>query len=142
MFCFTNTSHNRLEHDSSFTRRDVGLGGSEVVDTELVDKVVGHAGEKGYLTLWDLSEARYERIKDTVKNTPGYTLEKKQTDAVWREMGLILQVVGRDVREVRVLLGLSEGDVDDLVVGVKDRWDSYVIPAKWLKVCAGSFCIG
>jgi len=96
-------SHNNIEHDASFTRTDLGLGGSAAVNATLVEQMLSFSTDKVNLSPQDIAQARHVRIADTFNNNPTFTMEQKQTDALWREAALIRLVVGdKDTGNVRL----------------------------------------
>ncbi|KAJ7167715.1 Peroxidase, family 2-domain-containing protein [Mycena filopes] len=114
-------SHNSIEHDASFTRNDaffdiVASGvdpnfidndalptvHNPVLNVTQIEFLLGFSKDGQKLTIDDIADARHERLRQTVALNPTATIEKKQTDAMWREGALISLVVGDADGAVRV----------------------------------------
>ncbi|KAI8802838.1 hypothetical protein BJ742DRAFT_831629 [Cladochytrium replicatum] len=87
-------SHNRIEHDASFTRNDVFFTPEPKINATRVKKLLSFSSDNKYLTPLELAQARHWFIRDSFTNNPSKTLGKLQTDACWRENGLIQLVIG------------------------------------------------
>lgn len=95
-------SHNEIEHDASFTRNDLALGSNSVKNETLINELLSFTKDTQILTPTDIAEARQARLKDSFERNPEVTLEKKQTDACWREGALMSLVLGDRDGNVRV----------------------------------------
>jgi len=118
-------SHNAIEHDGSFTRNDAyfdlvaaGVDPSSMSSGEAstamppqhnpkqnitqIEWLFSHSKDGVVLTVDDIADARHSRLQDSFSRNPTVTLEKQQTDAMWREGALISLAVGDASGAVRV----------------------------------------
>ncbi|KAJ7731420.1 Peroxidase, family 2-domain-containing protein [Mycena maculata] len=95
-------SHNTIEHDASLTRDDTALGSNTDKNQTLIDQLFSYSKDNLTLTPTDIAEARQARIKDSFTRNPNVTLHKLQTDACWREAGLLTMVLGDQNGNIRL----------------------------------------
>ncbi|KAJ7755887.1 Peroxidase, family 2-domain-containing protein [Mycena metata] len=114
-------SHDKIEHDASFTRNDVffdlvasGVDPKTIdnnnipamhnppVNTTLIDLLVSFSKDGQTLTVDDIADARHARLQSTVAFNPTADLDSEQTGGMWREAGFVSLVLGDANGTVRV----------------------------------------
>ncbi|KAJ7044864.1 Peroxidase, family 2-domain-containing protein [Mycena alexandri] len=114
-------SHNKIEHDASFTRSDVffdlvasGVDPKSIdnnnippmhnppVNTTLIDLLVSFSKDGKTLTVDDIADARHARLQSTVAFNPTAVLQSEQTGGLWREAGFVSLVLGDANGTVRI----------------------------------------
>ncbi|KAJ3320144.1 hypothetical protein HDU76_000365 [Blyttiomyces sp. JEL0837] len=82
--------HGGIEHDSSLTRSDVGLGDSVKLNTTLLEQFKSFGKtHPGYITFKELADYRKAREADSRARNPNYTFGPKQQFTAFGEAALL-----------------------------------------------------
>ncbi|CBX94778.1 hypothetical protein LEMA_P117810.1 [Plenodomus lingam JN3] len=70
--------HNGFEHDASLSRRDYDLGGeAQAFSWEVFNETVSYYSSKGGITVKDVADARWGRVKSSRAQNPKFSLDAK-----------------------------------------------------------------
>ncbi|KAG8527869.1 uncharacterized protein KY384_006785 [Bacidia gigantensis] len=87
-------AHGVVEHDVSFSRRDIGQGDNLSKQADLVQQIIAASSDGKTITAEDFAGLRRRRIEEQKKANPSLTYGASQHQLACGEIALILKVFG------------------------------------------------